>query len=569
MLFEWVVPDQKNISDIKPISASHNIPEIISQILISRNIHTEEKLAGYIKPRLEDLYDPFLMKDMEKAVNRIIHALQVGENILIYGDYDVDGVTGVSILYDSLHRLGGKVAFYIPDRNMDGYGVSKSGVNKAKNTNVTLMITVDCGITANKEIKYAKEQGIETIVCDHHEVVDEEPEAFAVLDPKLKNCGYPFKELAGCGVAFKLLQGLCERLELKDDFYFKYLDLVALGTAADIVTLLDENRILVNHGLKKINTRPRFGMSALIRICGLSKQEITVSLIVFVLAPRLNAVGRISNAKKAVHLLTSTSPQQAKNIAQILDSENKKRKDIDELTLKEAEQIIADEIDMDKAHVLVLAKENWHLGVIGIVASRILEKYNRPTILISINDGIGKASARSSTDFNIFSAFKKLENLLISYGGHKCAAGLTIKAENINAFREQINTIARNSAVKLNTELPKLYIDAEISLNNYNAEFLKWLKFLAPFGPDNMRPVFLSRNLDISGPIHKIGTHHLKFKVRQNGVVIDTIAYNMVRYLPDLEKNRKIDCAYVIEESNWSGQTTIQLRIKDFNIVNG
>ncbi|MCB0283118.1 MAG: single-stranded-DNA-specific exonuclease RecJ [Calditrichaeota bacterium] len=568
MLFEWIIPDQQDLTLRKPISSSYKIPSIIESILISRNINSEDKLERYLKPKLSDLYDPFLMKDMEKAVNRIINALQVGENILIYGDYDVDGVTGVSILYDSLHRIGGKVSFYIPDRNTDGYGVSKSGINKAKQTNVSLLITVDCGITANEEISYASSLGIDTIICDHHEVVGSEPEAYAVLDPKLNNCGYPFKELAGCGVAFKLLQALCTRLDIKEEFAFKYLDLVALGTAADIVTLLDENRILVNHGLKKINTRPRYGMSALIRICGLSKQQITVSLIVFMLAPRLNAVGRISNAKKAVHLLTSNSPQQAKNIAQILDSENNKRKNIDELTLKEAEQIITDQIDLEKAHVLVLAKENWHLGVIGIVASRILEKYNRPTVLISINDGFGKASARSAADFNIFSAFKELENLLISYGGHKCAAGLTIKKENISVFAEKINDIAKNS-VKLSTQLPKLFVDAEISLNDYNAEFLKWLKFLSPFGPDNMRPVFVSKNLDISGPIHRIGSHHLKFKVKQNGVVIDTIAYNMDKYLSEIEKTNKINCAYVIEESNWNGQTTIQLRIKDFEVANG
>jgi single-stranded-DNA-specific exonuclease len=568
MLFDWVYPEIKEDHNL-PFAVSANIPPVISKILLNRNILQENDLKKFLYPLLNNLYDPFLLKDMKKAVDRIIKALQYGETILIYGDYDVDGVTSVSILYDSLHLLGGKVYFFIPDRMSEGYGVSKEGIEKAFKRKASLIITVDCGVTAIEAIEYANKLGIDTIICDHHEAVGLPPDACAVLDPKLPGSGYPFKELAGCGVAFKLLQALCQELKIEEDFYIKYLDLVALGTAADIVPLLDENRILVSYGLKMINSNPRPGLAALIRICGLSKQAITVNFIVFMLAPRLNAVGRISNAKKAVHLLTSTSPQQAKNIAQILDSENQKRKNIDDLTFKEAEELIGEQSDFDKTHVIVLAKEDWHLGVIGIVASRIAEKYNRPTVLISIKAGIGKASARSNLSFNIFSSFQRMENLLISYGGHACAAGMSIKAENIDTFRKEINKIAAKT-LNLPGIYPLLLVDAIVSLNDYNAEFLKWLNVLAPYGPLNMRPVFVTKNLELSGQVNKIGKNHLKFKVKEKSMVIDAIAYNMQKYYSYLDHTDvKINCAYVIEENNWRGQNTIQLRIKDFEVING
>lgn len=567
MLYEWIFPESSVLSH-KSTFTNIKIPPIIESILISRNIFDEESLQKYINPQLSDLHNPFLMKDMHIAVARIISALQSGENILIYGDYDVDGVTGVSILYEAIHRLGGKVSFFIPDRLKDGYGVSKAAIDTARKKLVSLIITVDCGVTANDEVAYSNSIDIDTIICDHHEPVGETPNALATLNPKLSDSLYPYKELAGCGVAFKLLQALCIKLELGSEFYEKYLDLVALGTAADIVDLTGENRILVYNGLKKINARERYGICELITICGLIKQEITVSLIVFVLAPRLNAVGRISNAKKAVHLLTSTSNQQAKNIAQILNSENQQRKNIDELTLKEAETILADTIDLEKTSVLVLAKENWHLGVLGIVASRLLEKYNKPTIMISINDGIGKASARSFDGFNIFAALHELQDLLISYGGHACAAGLTINSDKIKLFTEKINIIAKNY-VKLSSERLKLSIDSVVTLNLFDAQVLRWLKVLAPYGPNNMRPVFASNNLTVSGRIIKIGVNHIKFKVKQKGVVIDAIAFNMKKYQSVLSKTDiKINCAYVVEETNWQGQTTIQLRIKDFEVSN-
>ncbi|KAA3617898.1 MAG: single-stranded-DNA-specific exonuclease RecJ [Calditrichaeota bacterium] len=568
MLFEWISQPVKDVV-LDTSNFDKQPPPVITQILCQREIDSENKFKKFIKPQLSDLYDPFLMNGMQRAVDRVVAALESGEKILIYGDYDVDGVTSVSILYQAIHSLGGKVDFYIPDRLSEGYGLSIAGIEKAVKKKTSLIITVDCGITANNEIAYAQLKGIDTIICDHHELVAEKPDAFAILDPKLKECKYPFKELAGCGVAFKLLQGLCEVLQIEKDFLYQFLDLVALGTAADIVDLRFENRTMVKYGLELINSKPSYGIEALLKTCGLVKQKITVNLIVFLLAPRLNAVGRISNAKKAVHLLTSSSPQQAKNIAQILDSENKRRKDIDEETLKEAEEQIARDHNLEKDCVLVLAKENWHLGVLGIIASRILEKYNRPAVLISINDGIGKGSARSKANFSIFDACNNLSEYLISYGGHECAAGLTIEAGKIDIFRKKINEIATNT-VDVNNSLPTLNIDSFVSLNEFTGSFLKWLDWLAPFGPKNMRPVFVTKNIDISGNIIIIGGNHLKFKVKQNGVVIDAIAFNMAKYQSVLEQeNIKINCAYVIEESNWHGQVTIQLRIKDFEVSDG
>lgn len=568
MLFEWISQVDKEVK-FESSTSDSNIPPVIGQILSQRKINSETKLEKFLNPKLSDLYDPFLMDGMDNAVERVVKALESGEKVLIYGDYDVDGVTAVSILYQALHSLGGKISFFIPDRMSDGYGLSIKGIDKALKEKISLIICVDCGVTANDEVDYANAKGIDTIVCDHHEIVGKKPNAYSVLDPKSSECNYPFKELAGCGVAFKLLQGICSNLGVNTSFLFQFLDLVALGTSSDIVDLRDENRILVKHGLLLINSKPRHGIYALLKTCGLVNQKITVSLIVFILAPRLNAVGRISNAKKAVHLLTSTSPQQAKNIAQILDSENKQRKDIDVQTLKEAEEQISSNFDLEKTHVLVLSKENWHLGVLGIVASRVLEKYNRPAILISINNGVGKGSARSGKEFNIFQAFCELGDVLVSYGGHNCAAGLTIEAGKIDLFRDKLNKIAKQS-FKIKNSLPQLIIDSSISLNEFSGNFLKWIELLAPFGPQNMRPVFVTKNMKISGNIIKVGRNHLKFKLKQNGVVIDVIAFNMEQYQPLLEKDDvAINCAYVIEESNWRGQSTIQLRLKDFEVFDG
>ncbi|HGY56707.1 MAG TPA: single-stranded-DNA-specific exonuclease RecJ [Caldithrix abyssi] len=566
MIYQWNLPKKTDDKKIVEISQSYQLHPIIASILYNRQIRTTQEIQKYFDTDLESLYDPFLFSQMGTAVDRIIKALKDGENILIYGDYDVDGVTAVSILYDGLFRMGGKVSFFIPNRFVEGYGVSEKGIQKAKARDVSLIITVDCGITALKEVDYAREQGMDVIICDHHEPAGSLPDAVAILDPKVKGCSYPYKELAGCGVAFKLLQAITERLGFNKDFAYQYLDLVAVGTAADIVQLLDENRILVKHGLAMLNSNPRPGVFALLENCGLLGRELSVNTIVFILAPRLNAVGRISSAKKAVHLLTTQSLQQGKNIARILEKENRARKDIDVETFEEAKALIRDRIDLDTKRVIVLAKENWHPGVIGIVASRLMEKFHRPTVLISIQDGVGKGSARSTPNFDIYSAFQKLDHHLLTYGGHRFAAGLTIEPERIEEFDAAINLLAEGK-FEMKDLIPKLDIDAIINFDQFNAGFFSGLKTMAPFGPGNMRPVFATYNLLTYGPITVVGNNHLKLKCKQGDVVIDAIGYNLGSHADEMRKpHRQLNCAYVLDETYWNGQTTIQMRIKDFEV---
>jgi len=567
MLYRWVYKKPAAPDQIHTLQQENKINEIIAQLLLERSLISSQEIQNFLHPKLNHLYDPFLMLDMEKAVRRLISALRDGENILIYGDYDVDGITGVSILYEALFKLGGKLSFYIPNRITEGYGLSVKGVNIAKERGVSLIITVDCGITAVEEVKAANQKGIDVIVCDHHEPSELLPPAYAILNPKRKNCPYPFKELAGVGVAFKFLEGLYRTLGYKITQLEPFLDLVAIGTAADIVPLIDENRIFVKFGLERINNNPRYGIFALLESSSLLGRELDVSLIIFVLAPRLNAVGRMSTAKKAVHLLTSSSLQQSRNIAKVLESENQLRRGIDETTCQEAIQIINNICDISDTKIFVLAKEDWHPGVIGIVASRLTERYNRPTILISVKDGIGKGSARATMNFDIHQALCSVSNLLEDFGGHKYAAGLTIREQNIEKFRKELEKISE-SMITHEDLVPTLEIQSEISLRELDANFLKWLKLFAPYGPQNRRPVFVSRNLEIFGDAAIVGNNHLKLKLKNDGIVIDAIAYNF----GDLKARMKaiyqrIDAAYVIEENTWNGQTTVQMRIKDLNLL--
>jgi single-stranded-DNA-specific exonuclease len=515
MFFQWIFKQPSSSEQIQALQNKTNMSPVLAQLLYERNIDSPDKIHEFLNPVLDHLHDPYLMRDMKKAVSRITTALRDGENILIYGDYDVDGITGVSLLYEAIFKLGGKVSFYIPNRITDGYGLSLEGIHQAQENNINLILTVDCGITAVEEVEFAKSQGIDVIVCDHHEPADQIPNCDAVLDPKQKNCPYPFKELAGVGVAFKLIQALYDSLGYGLSDMDQFFDLVAIGTAADIVPMLDENRVLVKYGLERINTKPRNGVFALLESSSLLGRELDVSLIVFVIAPRINAVGRMSNAKKAVHLLTSSSLQQSRNIARVLETENKMRRDVDETTCREAIQLAEQQIERDDAKILVLSKEGWHPGVIGIVASRIMEKFNRPTILISVRDGIGKGSARSTSNFDIYSALKGAESVLDNFGGHKYAAGLTVKQGNIKELLTRMQKVS-NQAISSEDLVPTLEIQSEINLKELDATFLKWLKMFAPYGPHNMRPVFVSRDVEVVGDLNVVGNNHLKFKVKDS-----------------------------------------------------
>lgn len=564
MNLQWVI--QNEIEDkeaVEKFAKLLNVPEIIARILVTRGIDTYDKAKLFFRGNIDNLYDPFLLTDMRTAVDRIIKAIQQKEKILIYGDYDVDGITSVSMLYLLLKNLGTDVIFYIPHRVREGYGISKHGIDEAHKTGVTLIISVDCGITALEEVEYARQLNMDFIVSDHHEPGIELPKSLAVLNPKCDNSNYPFKELAGVGVAFKLAHALVLAMNLDENIILEYLEFVAIGSAADIVPLVDENRIFVKEGLKYLNETRKQGLKALLQVTGMQNKALGTGQIVFVIAPRINAVGRMGNAERAVELLTTTNYERALQIANVLEMENKQRKNIDEETFRIAQQIVEENFDLTTHYGLVLDQENWHPGVIGIVASRVVEKYHRPTVMISIENDIGKGSARSIPGFDIYLAIKECEDLLLAYGGHKYAAGLTIEKDKIDEFRLRFNALASE---KLDEESlsPVLKINGEIRFAEINKRLIRLLKLFAPFGPQNMRPVFVSQKLQVVGSPTIVGNNHLKFKVRQDGVVLDAIGFNLGDLIYRIEPGENnLDMAYVIEENTYMGRTNIQLRVKD------
>jgi len=560
---QWCVANTLDKLKAQVLSKELGVPQIIADILVNRSVDDYHSARRYFSPKWEDLYDPFLMKDMDKAVNRIVAALRRNERIFIYGDYDVDGITSVSLMVLFLRSQGAKVVYYIPNRMLEGYGLSEMGIQQAIDADISLLITVDCGITAVEQVKMARDHGIDVIISDHHEPARELPQAAAVLDPKIEGCPYPFKQLAGVGVAYKLIQAIGQKLGLPDEDVRCYVDLVALGSTADIVPLVDENRVLVDQGLKKINKLDRVGIHALIESSGLLGKQIGTGQVVFILAPRINAVGRMGDAERAVQLFLTNSYQQAREIASVLEKENQQRKSIDEETYQEALAMIESEALKDQALTLVLAKEGWHPGVIGIVASRIVEKVYRPTIMIAVEKGVGKGSARSISNFDIYSALKQCETCLIGYGGHRYAAGLTIALDKIDEFREMLESVAHRTLLEEDL-IQKIYIDAEISLPDITDKMMRLLNRFAPFGPKNMRPVFMSRNLKVVGSPRIVGRNHLKFKVQQGGEVFDAIGFD----LGDLQYclrpgDSNLDMVYVIEENHYNGQIRKQLRVKD------
>lgn len=560
----WVIDQDVDENAVDHLTKELGVPRVLAKILLKRGIDCFDKAKLFFNPNLDRLHDPFLMKDMDIATERLHQALESGEQILVYGDYDVDGVCGCALLYLVLSRMvGSKVNYYIPDRISEGYGLSKEAIKRYADQGVSLIVTVDCGVTAVEEVAYARELGVDVIICDHHEPGDQLPPGIAVLDPKRPDCPYPFKELAGVGVGFKFMQGLYRKLGLNDSELDEYLDIVALGSCADIVPLVDENRILVSHGLQLINHRPRFGVKALLESSGVDRKEITVGLIVFVIAPRINAVGRMGDARRAVQLLCANSLQRARVLAREMERENKNRRSVDEETFKEAIETAEKHFDPENDRALVLYKEGWHPGVIGIVASRIVERFYRPTVMISIVDGIGKASARSIADFNIYEAIKECSEYLEAFGGHKYAAGLTIKQENIPAFAEKFKRIARERVTDEDL-IPRMRVDCEVQLKEFDERLMRLLKLMGPFGPLNLRPVFVSRNLKVVGDATIVGNNHLKLSVEQDGVKMNAIGFNLGDRLEKIHaKNGVLDCAYVIEENYWNGRKELQLRLKD------
>ncbi|NQS97011.1 MAG: single-stranded-DNA-specific exonuclease RecJ [candidate division Zixibacteria bacterium] len=564
MNLHWELHEEVDPEKLEIITGELQIPDVIARILLNRGISTPQRIKEFFEPELCQLHDPFLMKDMDKAVERTIKALSEKQRIFIYGDYDVDGITSVSMLYLYLKDMGGTVRYYIPNRQSEGYGISQVGITEAINWKADLIISVDCGITSINEVETARSAGIDTIISDHHEPGETLPPALAVLDPKQVDCRYPFSELAGVGVAYKLAQGISASWGLDSYIHEQYIELAALGSAADIVPLVDENRVLVKKGLGGINYKGSVGISSLIEIAGLKGANINVGHIVFGLAPRLNAVGRLGNASIAVELMTTRDTKEAHRIARMLEEENRRRKSIDNKTLTEAREKISREYDPVNDRAIILAEHNWHPGVIGIVASRIIEQYYRPTIMITIEGGIGKGSARSIPGFDIYSALKECSDLLVQFGGHKYAAGLTIKEDKIPAFSTQFKAVA-SEMIKEDDLVPKINIDAVISLDQITPELMRYLEYFQPYGPKNQKPLFLSHCLYVIYPrLVGVQGQHLRFTVRQNGAEFDVIGFNMAdRFNRITYDQRPIDMVFGIEKNEWMNRVSTQLQVKD------
>ncbi|WP_020404522.1 single-stranded-DNA-specific exonuclease RecJ [Gracilimonas tropica] len=567
MSFRWVFAQPEGGESVPALADKLGIPAKIAHLLAIRGIKTYDDAKYFFRPKIENVHDPFLMKDMDAGAERLALAIRKSEKVLVYGDYDVDGTTATSCIYTFLKEFGVDADYYIPHRFKEGYGINPDGIQYAEEIKASLIVSVDCGITAIEEAKVAKEKGIDLVICDHHTVGDSIPDAVAVLDPKRPDCSYPFDGLSGAGVGYKLIQATIKKLGLPESVSYKFLDLVAISIASDIVPIIDENRVLMKAGLQMIQRSPRVGLAALLELINVKKEEVNTSKIVFSIGPRINAAGRMGDASTAVKLMISETLAEAKAHAYELESVNLKRRDTDSQTMKEAMAQIDEDFDMEEVSTIVLYNEDWHLGVIGIVASRLVDLYHRPAIMLSNVDGKVKGSARSVKGFNIYDAIKKCEDLLEQFGGHEFAAGLTLKEGNLTEFRRRMNDLAYTDLSENSFE-PELTVDAKLDLDEVDMKFWKLLSQFEPFGPGNLRPVFITEGVTVVGEPTIVGNGHLKMRIRQNGSgVFDTIGFNMHEYLPAVRTGDPFKVAYVIEENNWNGRRTLQLRLKDIHVT--
>lgn len=559
---QWIVAEEPDFRFVEELSRKVNLPPLIVKILVSRGLKDAEEIERFINPRMEDLSDPFLIPGMGDAVDRTLQALRENETILIYGDYDVDGITAASLMFLILNRLGANVHYYLPNRLVEGYGLSEDGILEAEKKHASLIISVDTGITAVSEVEYAKEKFIDCVITDHHEPGESLPTAAALVNPKLGDRSVG-KELSGVGVAFKFAQGLYHKLGQDESELYEHLDLVALGTSADVVPLVRDNRILTYFGIEQILRSAKPGLKSLVFRSNLMGKDISTSQIVFVLAPRINAVGRLGKAEKAIQLLTTKDSIVAGEIAKFLDEENERRKSIDETTLQQALDMIDETVDLGKDKAIVLHSHGWHQGVIGIVASRLVERYYLPTVLIAIDNDEGKGSGRSIPGFHLHDALKSCEDLLLRYGGHKYAAGLTIAPDKIDAFRKRFKAVTaeRLSPTDLIKKLP---IDADLDLDDIDFNFVSMLERFAPFGPENPKPIFVTRNLQVVGEPRIVGHNHLRMRVRSGRKVFDSIGFGLGEFAKQLAiYGLDFDMAYAVERNVYNGITKIQLNIKD------
>lgn len=560
----WLPKSKPDSKVTESLAASLNVDNKLATLLAQRGLTTFEEAKHFFRPEYSDLHDPFLMKGMDKAVARLEQAIATGENILVYGDYDVDGTTAVAYFYKFLSAFYAKCDFYIPDRYKEGYGISFAGIDFAESNNFSLIIALDCGIRSNDKVDYAHAKGIDFIICDHHLPGEKAPAAIAVLDPKQNDCTYPFKELSGCGIGFKLAQAYAQKNNIAFTELEKYIDLVAVSIAADIVPITGENRVLTFYGLKKLNDNPSTGLRSIIELNSI-KRELTISDIVFIIAPRINAAGRIASGKQAVELLISSAKDNHSEMALGINQTNTERQVLDKDITEHALGMIADSKVLQKRKSTVLFHENWHKGVVGIVASRLIETYYKPTIILAVEDGYATGSARSVRDYNVYEAIEACSDLLEQFGGHKYAAGLKIKIENVEAFAEKFERVV-SATITEDMLMPCIEIDDDMKLDNINEKFLRILKQFAPFGPGNMNPVFMTTGLSCKGFPRVMKDKHLKLDVFDPANptrTVEAVAFNMVGHFESISRNLPFTICYTIEENNWNGKSSIQLNVKD------
>lgn len=557
----WVL-QQADEEKVQSLHTALKVSPFICRMLVQRGIETFEEARHFFRPDIDALHDPFLMKDMDKAVNRIVTAIERNEKILVYGDYDVDGTTSVATVYSFLKEFYPLIDYYIPNRYTEGYGISFKGIDYAAQTGCGLIIALDCGIKSNDKIDYANSKHIDFIICDHHLPAEELPNAVAVLDPKRNDCPYPYKELSGCGIGFKLIQALAIQNGMPPETYLHYLDLVCVSIGADIVPITGENRILAYHGLQKVNTNPTPGLKKLLEVSGVKKQ-LSITDVVFILGPRINAAGRMDDARHAVKLLISGELDvDGEDGAFKLNTFNNERKDLDRSITAHALDMIATSETLLKRKSTVVFHPQWHKGVIGIVASRLTETHYRPTIVLTESEGKITGSARSVKNFDLYEAIYECRDLLIQFGGHKFAAGLTMQPENVEAFTLKFEQVVCERITEAHL-VPELEIDAEIDLNNITPQFYRILQQMAPFGPLNMKPVFISRFVHDAGWSKIVKEDHVKFTVKQNGGdTYNGIGFNLAGKFSTI-KTGAFDIVYQIEENEWNGNVSLQLVVKD------
>ena len=552
-------------SKVDALHQSLKVHRALCHLLVLRGIETFDQAKDFFRPSLDSLHDPFLMKGMARAVNRITDAIANGEKILIYGDYDVDGTTSVAVVFSFFRTLYSELDYYIPNRYSEGYGISSKGIDYAAENGFSLIIALDCGIKSNDKVDYATSKGIDFIICDHHTPGDEAPAAVAVLDPKQHDCPYPYKELSGCGIGFKLIQAFAQQQGIPKENTYQYLDMVCVSIACDIVPITGENRTLAFHGLLQLNTNPCKGLRSLMGVASLEK-TLDISDIVFIIGPRINAAGRIDDGKHAVKLLVAEEDLASDDNADVLQQFNKDRKELDKNITEQALDMIATDEAMLQRKSTVLYYEHWHKGVIGIVASRLIEQYYKPTIVLTLSDGKVTGSGRSVKGFDLYEAIYECREHLIQFGGHKYAAGLTMQPEKVKDFSEAFEKVVA-ARITPDQQIPEIEIDADMDLDDINPKFYKIIQQMAPFGPGNMKPVFLSRKLRDSQWSKLVKEEHIKFSIRRpkSGDNIDGIGFGLGYKFP-IVKDELFDICYQIEENVWNDKVSLQMMVKDVRV---